>query len=268
MSKAWRTSILFIGITLLSACTSSQREQFEEARINQAQEDRTTVSDPFEPVNRVVWDFNRDVLDRFILKPVTQGYVAITPMPVRNGLLNASENIQEPANVINNFLQGKPSDSFASFSRFVINSTIGIFGLFDVAESMGIERQEEDFNQVLGNLGIGTGPYIMLPILGPSDVRNFTGEMVDRFYWPETVLADQYAVGAAVVRLLETRATLLDQEANLERALDQYLFVRDAYFQRSAFELSDGKFGQRTEEEIQEEAEDFEDFESLFEDGE
>jgi phospholipid-binding lipoprotein MlaA len=255
---------LIIG---LGGCTASQREQIQSVKTNQAQQDRQTVADPFEPVNRVVWDFNRDILDRFLVKPLTQGYIAVTPQPIRTGLLNAAENIQEPAYAINNLLQGKPADSFASVSRFLINSTVGIVGIFDVATPMGIERQEEDFNQVLGSLSIGTGPYLMLPALGPSDVRKFTGDIVDRYYWPETVLEDPYTIGAAVIRLLETRARLLDQEANLERALDPYLFVRDAYFQRTAFELSDGKLSQKTEQELQEEADDFADFEAIFEDG-
>ncbi|MFC4700086.1 VacJ family lipoprotein [Glaciecola siphonariae] len=259
-----RVSLLLI-LLVLGGCTSSQREQIEQVKINQAKEDRESIADPFEGVNRVVWDFNRDVLDRFILKPITQGYVYVTPQPIRTGLLNAAENIGEPATAINSLLQGKPSDSFASASRFVINSTVGILGIFDVAKSMGIERKEEEFTQVLGSWSIGTGPYLMLPVFGPSDVRNFVGSFVDRYYWPETVLEDPYTVGAAVVRLIETRAALLEQEANLERSLDQYLFVRDAYFQRSAFELSDGKLGQKTQEELEEEADDFADFEALLE---
>ena len=224
------------------------------------------VYDPFEPINRIVWDFNRDILDRFILKPLTQGYVAITPQLIRTGLLNAAENLEEPANAINNALQGKGGDSASSAGRFLVNSTVGLLGIFDVADLMGIERKEEDFNQVLGVWGVGTGPYLMLPALGPSDVRDLTGTYIDRFYWPETVLEDRYTIAATVVRLLETRATLLDQEANLDRALDPYLFVRDAYFQRTAFQVSDGEISQRSEEEIEQEADDFEDFESLFED--
>jgi phospholipid-binding lipoprotein MlaA len=260
---------------LLSGCASQQQAQTDSLENNdtvnneppeQALAENAGVSDPFEAVNRLMWDLNYEVLDRFLLKPLTQGYVAVTPQPVRTGLLNASENLTEPASVINNALQGKGTDSFVSASRFLVNTTVGIFGIFDVADSIGLERKEEDFNQVLGVWGVGTGPYLMLPALGPSDFRDFTGKLVDRFYWPETVLRDPYTIGAAVINLLETRATLLDQEGTLERAIDPYLFVRDAYFQRTAFQVSDGKISERSEEEIEKEADDFEDFEALFED--
>ncbi|WP_352109338.1 VacJ family lipoprotein [Glaciecola sp. XM2] len=261
-------ALLLLIAVMVSGCAANPQAQVESASNESAQyvQEDEGVSDPFEPINRVMWDFNRNVLDRFLVKPATQVYVAVMPQPVRTGLLNASENIAEPANAINNLLQGKPTESFASTSRFLINTTVGVLGIFDVAESMGVPRQEEDFNQVLGVWGFGTGPYLMLPALGPSDVRDFVGTYVDRFYWPETVLEDPYTISAAVVGLLETRATLLDQEANLERSLDEYLFVRDAYFQRVAFEVSDGEITERSQEEIEQEADDFEDFESLFED--
>lgn len=259
-----RFMILCVAL-MFGGCTANQRTQIEQAKINQAKEDLANESDPFESVNRVMWDFNRDVLDRFLVKPATKAYIAVTPQPLRTGLLNASQNLEEPSNTINNLLQGNPSNSFASFSRFAINSTVGIFGFFDVAEKIGIERQEEDFSHVLGSLGIGSGPYLMLPVFGPRDVRGFTGDIMDRFYWPETIMRDPHTIAAAMIRLLELRAVLLDQEKMLERSLDPYLFVKDIYFQRSAFELSDGKIGQRSEEELEEEADDFADFEALLE---
>jgi phospholipid-binding lipoprotein MlaA len=258
-------ALILCSLFVLGGCTANQREQIEEAKINQAKEDLAEVSDPLEGVNRAMWALNRDVLDKFILKPVTRGYVAITPQPVRTGLLNAANNLEEPSNTINNLLQGKPSDSFASFSRFLINSTVGIFGIIDVAQHIGIDRKEEDFSHVMGAIGIDSGPYLMLPFFGPRDVRGLTGDIIDRFYWPETILDDPSTIAASVVRLLELRAQLLNQEELLERSLDPYLFVRDIYFQRSAFDLSDGKIGQQTEEELQEEADDFADFEALLE---
>jgi phospholipid-binding lipoprotein MlaA len=221
------------------------------------------IWDPLEPINRVVWDFNYEILDRFLVKPLTKTYVAITPQPIRNGLLNASDNIEEPVNFINNLLQGKAQDSASSAARFAINSTVGILGIFDVASSMGIERKEEDFGEVLGVWGAGTGPYLMLPALGPSDIRSFTGRVVDGYIWPNTVLADPYLIAALAVSVIETRASLLEQEEILERSLDQYLFVRDAYFQRLAFKVSDGAIKQKTEEEIEKEQDDFSDFEDL-----
>ncbi|MGQ8364634.1 MlaA family lipoprotein [Glaciecola sp. 1036] len=260
------SKILVISAAIfLTACASQQEQQMEEAARNTTPTEASQVSDPFEPFNRAMWDFNYEVLDKYLLKPATQGYIAIAPQPVRTGLLNASENLEEPANTINNLLQGKPGDSASSLGRFLINSTIGVLGIFDVAESMGLEKQEEDFGQVLGVWGIGTGPYLMLPALGPSDVRSLTGRVADSYYWPSTVLEDPIVIGAAVISLLETRASLLEQEENLNRSLDQYLFVRDAYFQRLAYEVSDGAIQQRSEEELQQEEEDFSDFEDMLE---
>jgi phospholipid-binding lipoprotein MlaA len=258
-------ALLLCALLALGGCTVSQREHIEQAKINQAKEDLANVSDPLEGVNRAMWALNRDLLDKYFLKPVTKGYIAITPQPLRTGLLNAANNLEEPSNTINNLLQGKPSDSFASFSRFAINSTVGIFGIFDVAQHIGIDRKEEDFSNVLGAIGVNSGPYLMLPFYGPRDLRGFSGDIIDNFYWPATIMDDPHTIAASVIRLVELRAQLLDQEELLERSLDPYLFVRDVYFQRSAFELSDGKLGQKTEEELEEEADDFADFEALLE---
>lgn len=259
---------------LMTGCASNKQIQADKADATLAESsdsleiaaDTTNnkgISDPLEPFNRLMWDFNYDILDRFLVKPLTKGYVAVAPQPVRTGLLNAANNIEEPANTINNLLQGKMEGSLTSLGRFTVNSTIGLLGLFDVASSMGLERQREDFGQVLGVWGVGTGPYLMLPAMGPSDIRSLTGRVVDNYYWPSTVLEDPYLIAAALVSLLEARASLMEQEENLNRALDKYLFVRDAYFQRLAFEVSDGKIKQKTEEELEAETDDFSDFESL-----
>jgi len=222
--------------------------------------------DPFEPINRVFWDFNYEILDRFLVKPVTKVYVTVTPQFIRSGLLNASENLSEPASAVNNLLQGKPVESLTSVGRFLLNSTVGIVGLFDVASAMGLEEKEEDFGEVLGVWGVGTGPYLMLPALGPSDFRSLTGRVVDNVYWPMTILDDPYVIASNVIKIIETRASLLDQEETLNRSLDQYLFVRDAYFQRLAFKVSDGKIKIKSKEELEEEDDDFSNFEDLLKD--
>jgi phospholipid-binding lipoprotein MlaA len=223
-------------------------------------------SDPFEAVNRVFWDFNYEILDRFLVKPATIAYITVTPQFIRSGLLNASENLSEPASAVNNLLQGKPVDSLTSVGRFLLNSTVGIVGLFDVASAMGLEEKEEDFGEVLGVWGVGTGPYLMLPALGPSDFRSFTGRVVDNVYWPTTILDDPYVIASNVIKIIEVRASLLEQEEILNRSLDQYLFVRDAYFQRLAFKVSDGKAKVKTTEELEEEDDDFSNFEDLLKD--
>jgi phospholipid-binding lipoprotein MlaA len=266
-----KVAVLAVILALGGCASSDKQAQIDAAADNKKlletkQTTQTETPDPLEGVNRVVWDFNYDVLDKFLLKPLTQGYIAITPKFIRTGLLNASENLEEPANTINNLLQGKPSDSAASLGRFAINSTVGLLGFFDVAKQMGLSRKEEDFGQVLGVWGIGTGPYLMLPALGPSDVRSFTGRIVDNVYWPLSVLESQYVIASNVVGVLETRAILLEQEAQLERSLDPYLFVRDAYFQRLAFEVSDGKVPMKSQEEVEKESDDFAEFEGLLDD--
>jgi phospholipid-binding lipoprotein MlaA len=258
----------------LGGCASQSASEQTELDSNQetaAIEEKASGApegnvDPFEPINRVFWDFNYEILDRFLVKPVTIAYITVTPKFVRTGLLNASENLSEPASAVNNLLQGKPVESLTSVGRFLVNSTIGIVGLFDVATSMGLEEKEEDFGEVLGVWGVGTGPYLMLPALGPSDFRSFTGRVVDNVYWPTTVINDPYVIAANVVKIVEVRASLLDQEETLNRSLDRYLFVRDAYFQRLAFKVSDGKVGVKTEEELEEEQDDFSDFEDLLKD--
>ena len=259
---------LAVALTL-GGCASqvSDEQANSSAELNSANPDDAAaengVYDPLEPVNRVVWDFNYEILDRYLLKPLTQGYIAITPQFVRTGLLNASENLGEPTNAVNNLLQGKGTDSLTSVGRFLVNSTVGIVGIFDVATELGLEEKQEDFGQVLGVWGVGTGPYLMLPALGPNDLRSFAGTFVDNVYWPLEFIDSPYVIGANVVGVLETRAALLDQEELLNRSLDQYLFVRDAYFQRLAFEVSDGKIEAKSDEELQEEADDFSDFENM-----
>ena len=266
--KQTACAVTFASV-LLSGCATNKQAQIDNTDNKLANAPSSEVAnensnnDPLEPLNRVVWDFNYEVLDRFILKPLTKGYVAVVPQVLRSGLVNASNNIEEPANTVNNLLQGKVDESLTSAGRFAVNSTVGLLGFFDVATTMGLERQSEDFGQVLGVWGVGTGPYLMLPALGPSDVRSFTGTVVDNYYWPGTVLEDPYVIGAAVVSVLETRANLLAQEENLNRALDRYLFVKDAYFQRLAFEVNDGKLEQKSEEELEQEQDDFSDFEAL-----
>lgn len=266
---------LICSVVIISACSSrphvggessdSEVLQTTTETASTIPDDSDATNDPLEPVNRVVWDFNYEVLDKYLLKPLTKGYVAVLPQPVRTGLVNAANNLEEPANSINNLLQGKPSDSISSLGRFAVNSTVGLLGIFDVASTMGLERKEEDFGQVLGVWGVGTGPYLMLPALGPSDLRSFTGDIVDNYYWPQTVLEDPYVIAANVVSVLESRAALLEQEENLTTALDQYIFVRDAYFQRLKYEVNDGEIESKSTEELEEEEEDFSDFEAMLE---
>lgn len=223
-------AVLFFAL-FISACASNQQVS-EQARQH---------NDPLESVNRSVWDFNWEVLDHHVLKPVTTVYVDYTPEVLRNGLFNAARNLDEPANVLNNLLQGKVDDSFVSLGRFAINSTFGIVGLFDVAGDLGLERKREDFGQTLGKAGAGIGAYLMLPALGPSDVRSLTGDVVDSSYWPVADLNLYFAVFSRAIKALEGRASLMAQEQLIYDSLDSYSLVKDIYFQNLAHKVTDGK---------------------------
>lgn len=194
-------------------------------------------TDPFEDWNRAMFAFNERA-DRYVIKPLAEGYEAVTPAPVEKGIRNFFNNLGEPVTMINAMLQGKPSKAARSLTRFVFNSTIGIYGLIDVAGGMGIERENEDFSQTLAIWGVGSGPYLVLPILGPSDVRGLTGRVADR---PLNPVAWQDEVGATelfVVNGVQTRAGFLRVEP--EAAGDPYVLMRSAYQQRRDYEINDG----------------------------
>lgn len=227
------------------------------ATISPAEED---PRDPLQSINRPIWDFNYDVLDNYVLRPAAKGYQYATPKPVRLGFLNMANNLEEPSAIVNNLLQAKPKDAAISAGRFVINSTVGLLGLVDVAQYAGMKEKREEFGEVLGKWGVGNGPYLMLPAMGPSDVRNTTGDIIDSAYFPLNDLTGVVAVFRISVKALESRISLMDQERLLEDSFDPYIFVKDAYFQRSEFEVYDGKM---SEEKQAEKAEDLNEYEAF-----
>jgi phospholipid-binding lipoprotein MlaA len=185
------------------------------------------------------------------------------PQFARTGLLNAAENLQEPANFMNNMFQGKVDDGMDSLARFVLNSTVGLFGTIDVASHIGIVEKEEEFGETMGVWGVNTGPYLMLPALGPNDPRSFTGSVVDGMVYPMAIIDGQFAIARYLVSLLEGRASLIDQEQQLEQSVDDYAFVKNAYFENLAFKVTDGKSGDKALEE--EQLDDFAEFEAMLE---
>ncbi|WP_163559033.1 VacJ family lipoprotein [Halomonas sp. NO4] len=198
--------------------------------------------DPWEGFNRRVFAFN-DAVDRAVLKPVARGYRTVTPQPVQTGVGNFFANLGEPRTLLNSLLQGKPGNAGIAGARFVINTTVGIGGLWDFATHMEITGREEDFGQTLGVWGVGEGAYLVLPFLGPSTVRDTTGLPADSYTYPLTYLDDdevRYALLA--LRVVDTRAGLLDQEEMIRG--DRYSFIRDAYLQQRRFEVSDGELGE------------------------
>ena len=201
--------------------------------------------DPLESINRGVYKFN-DVADKAIFKPVATVYKTITPSPVRTGVNNFFGNINTFISTINNLLQFKFSNAFSEAGRFVINTTFGIGGLIDLASMDNIPKHKEDFGQTLGYLGVGNGPYLVLPILGPSTVRDTTGLVVDGYAFdPIGYLHDSDHVAESNIlrgmQFIDKRAELLTASDLLDNAsLDPYAFMRDAYLQRRASQVQDG----------------------------
>ena len=193
----------------------------------------TNPADPWEVYNRHMFDVN-DHVDRAVFKPVAQAYEAVLPQDVRVCVNNMFLNLLEPVNAINNLLQGKPSEAMSDLCRLAVNSTVGLFGCFDVAAKAGAPRSNEDFGQTLGRWGLQPGPYFVLPLLGPSSVRDTFGRLfdflgTDPLWYIQDIPVRNTLVG---VRLVDTRASLLPAEKVLEAAaLDRYQFVRDAYLQ-------------------------------------
>ncbi|WP_435389259.1 MlaA family lipoprotein [Halomonas ramblicola] len=197
--------------------------------------------DPWEDFNRKVFAFN-EVVDRYALKPVARGYRFVTPDPVQTGVGNFFANLGEPRTALNSLLQGKPGNAGVATARFLINTTVGIGGLWDFATHMEITGREEDFGQTLGAWGVGEGPYLVLPLLGPSTVRDTGGLPVDGYTYPTTYVEDDAVrLGLTALRVVDIRAGLLDREELIRG--DRYSFIRDAWLQQRRYEVSDGELG-------------------------
>lgn len=201
----------------------------------------TDPRDPLEPINRGIYKFN-DAVDKAVLKPVAQGYKAVLPQPVRTGVTNFFSNIEDVLIALNNLLQFKFQAAASDVARVAFNTTFGIAGIFDVATSFGLEKHDEDFGQTLGYWGIGDGPFLMLPILGPSNLRDTVG--LAAYYQLDPVLNLDHVPTRntlSVLRFVNRRAQLLDAEKVLdEAALDPYTFLRDAYIQHRRSLVYDG----------------------------
>jgi phospholipid-binding lipoprotein MlaA len=198
--------------------------------------------DPLEGMNRAIYVFN-DKLDRYIMKPVAKGYRFITPSFVRRGIANFFSNLYDPANMAHNFLQGKFAEGTSDLGRFFFNSTIGVFGLFDVASHMGLEKHDEDLGQTLGVWGVGEGPYLVLPVLGPSTLRDGTARVPDTYLYPPTYMEQRSAAGKLMLgEVVSRREQLLDASDILDQAAgeDPYTFVREAFRQRRQNQIYDG----------------------------
>ena len=199
-------------------------------------------NDPWEGINRKVFKFNA-VVDKVLLKPVAKAYDKVMPDLAKKGVGNVFRNLGEPTVIVNDLLQGKFKQSLADTARFVANSTIGLLGLFDVATSMGLPRHQEDFGQTLAVWGVGDGPFVMLPFLGPRHLRDAGGFVADWYTDPVTYYdpeAERWGIRA--LGFIDTRAQLLTASSVLEQATDdEYLFLREAYRQKRLDLIHDGE---------------------------
>lgn len=222
---AFRVWMLALSLTLLGGCTTLSNPR-----------------DPLEPVNRAIYSFN-DGFDRVIAKPVAEGYRSAIPGLVRTGISNFFSNLGDLWIAANNLLQGKVNDAANDFGRVVINTSIGLLGLIDVASDAGLEKHNEDFGQTLGRWGLARGPYLVLPFLGPSTLRDALSFGLIDAQADFVRQADHVPTRNTLlfIRGVDTRANLLDASRVLEEAaLDKYNFTRDAYLQRRQNLIYDG----------------------------
>lgn len=205
-----------------------------------AQPKPVTSDDPLEGFNRAMFAVN-DTADRWVVKPVAKAYDATVPAPVQTGVRNFFDNITYPTVIVNNFLQGKFKDAGSGVLRFLFNTTFGVVGIFDPATAAGLPKHDEDFGQTLAVWGVGSGPYLMLPVFGPGSVRSAFSRPVDSATSPLTYyVRNNNNAFPIVIDLVQLRADLLEQEDVLEDAYDKYLFFRDAYIQRRNYLIFDG----------------------------
>lgn len=240
MSKSTRAVPVVLAALLAAGCASSPG--------------RTTNDDPYEGFNRGVYKFN-DTLDRAALKPLAKGYRKVTPGFVRTGVGNVLSNLEYPGTFVNQFLQGKWVLGFRDTGRFLLNSTLGVAGIFDVATPLGLEKNDEDFGQTLAFWGVSSGPFINLPLLGPSTMRDAPARALDFLTNPlqYTEVPWEADWGMRAISIVHGRSELLPLDDTLQRTYDPYAFIRDAWTQQREFNIFDGNPPPETLEDVMEE---------------
>lgn len=194
-------------------------------------------ADPWESFNRGVFSFNESV-DRYVAKPVAKTYQFLMPAVVDDAITRVFNNLATPITIVNQLLQGKPHDAAGQTARLMFNSTFGLAGILDVAQHMDLPRQKEDFGQTMAVWGVKPGPYVMLPLLGPSTVRDTGGRVADMSCDPRRYAEQTARFVMTALDVTDTRADLLNAEKAIEG--DRYLFIRDYYLQQREFAIADG----------------------------
>jgi len=236
-------TILFLLVTATACAATPVNDDTpgnEAAVASDSETQRQRNVDPLEPLNRFNFAVHR-VGDRFVLRPVARVYQTVTPRPVRTGLSNFFRNLGMPIVIINDLLQGKFSQAVDDTGRFLVNSTIGLLGVIDVASQAGLARPNEDFGQTLGVWGVEAGPYVFIPFLGPTTFRDGVGTVADAFLYPLFYYDNSSARDKlAILLAIDARAGLLSLDDTVDAAADPYVFIRDAYLQRRHFLIHDG----------------------------
>ncbi len=224
-------AMLFSVLLSIAACATNNEIEGERVR---------SESDPWEPMNRGSYRFS-DVVDRMTLKPIAKGYRKVVPQFARRGVTNFSKNLFTPRSALNNFLQGKGKAGFSDIARFVMNSTIGIGGLFDVASAAGFEEYGENLAQTLAVWGLPDGPYVYIPLIGPRTLLDAVALPVDLLsdplaHYDDTSVRDK----VYVLRAIDLRARLLTAEKLIEDSQDPYITIRESYLQNRLYKVHDG----------------------------
>jgi phospholipid-binding lipoprotein MlaA len=233
---------LLLSLTFsFSGCALLRSPMSEAAEAAAAPPPAASPIDPWERFNRQVFSFN-DRLDRGVFIPLAKAYKTVMPGFLTESLDNMFSNVGDIWSAVNHLLQGKPQQAMEHGLRFGVNSFFGAAGIFDVATEMGLERQWEDFGQTLGRWGFGTGPYLVLPLLGPSNVRDGLALPLDRVTSFSSLVGEGYnRYSVAAIELIHNRASLLNASSVLNQvALDRYTFVRDSYLARRRNSVYDG----------------------------
>ena len=229
----YRLVVLVLSAMLAAGCATLEKS-------GDSAEMSGSENDPFENFNRSVWRFN-EKLDKVVLRPLARGYRKAVPRPARNRVTNFFGNLSEPKTIVNNLLQGKVGLAYQDAWRFLINTTIGVVGLFDVAGRAGLVKHAEDFGQTLAVWGVKDGPYLVLPLFGPSNVRDGIGRIPDSYLDSISYIDDSGAqIVLRALSIIDGRARLLRVSRLLAMQLDPYLFLRESYRQQRRKAIFDG----------------------------